>query len=138
MDRKGHGGPVGQGGYGYSSSERGADPQVVLITGGNSGTGYATAKAYYDHGAKVYIACRSADRAKAAIDDIKKGGSVTLQGKMVYQPTVENSKTGSVEYIQLDLADLTSVEQCAAEFLSREERLDILFANAGIMALYVT
>lgn len=85
----------------------------------------------------MYIACRSAERAQTAIADIKKGGSVTLYGKMVYNPATTSKPLGTVDYINLDLADLTNVEQCAAEFLTREKRLDILFANAGVMALYV-
>nr|XP_018262805.1 pod-specific dehydrogenase [Kwoniella dejecticola CBS 10117]OBR84963.1 pod-specific dehydrogenase [Kwoniella dejecticola CBS 10117] len=91
--------------------------RVVLITGGNSGTGYATALAFYNAGAKVYIACRNEQLANEGIKSIQKG-----------------AKKGTVEFIKLDLADLGSVDSCAEEFLKNEKKLDILFANAGVMA----
>ncbi|OWT40496.1 putativepod-specific dehydrogenase SAC25 [Cryptococcus neoformans Bt1] len=111
--------------------------KVVLITGGNSGTGYATALALYNAGATVYIACRDLTRAKEAAEDIKKGGERGVWG--VTYPSKEldkagGNKKGRVEIIQLDLTDLASVEKCAEEFLNKEKKLDLLFANAGIMA----
>lgn len=105
----------------------------MFITGGNSGTGYATAKAYYEAGATVYIGCRSAERAHAAIDNIKRGGLQNLWGKWVYQPAPA-AQCGSIEYVPLDLADFESIDACAAAFKQRSRQLDILFANAGIMA----
>lgn len=94
--------------------------QVVLITGGNSGTGYATALALYNAGATVYIACRDLTRAKKAAEDIKKGGERGVWG--VTYPSKEldkagGNKKGRVEIIQLDLTDLASVEKCVEEFL---------------------
>lgn len=108
-------------------------PQVILITGGNSGTGYQTARQYYAHGAKVYIGCRSPERAAEAIENIKKGGDIDLYGEWSFTP-VDASKAGSVEFLQLDLADLESVGRAAKEFTAKEQRLDVLFANAGVMA----
>jgi NAD(P)-dependent dehydrogenase (short-subunit alcohol dehydrogenase family) len=106
---------------------------VVLVTGANSGTGYETAKAYYEHGAKVLVACRSEERASRAIENIKKGGSVDILGKVNFTPA--KGKTGSLEYINLDLADLDSVDKAAKAILDKETRLDVFFANAGIMAV---
>lgn len=106
----------------------------MLITGGNSGTGYATAKAYYEAGAKVYIACRSAERANQAIENIKKGGLPNIYGKMEYNPVPATQSVGTLTYVQLDLSDFDSIDACAEDFLRREKQLDILFANAGIMA----
>lgn len=40
---------------------------------------------------------------------------------------------GRVEFLQLDLADLGSVKPAVQEFLMREERLDVLVNNAGVM-----
>lgn len=106
--------------------------KVVLVTGANSGTGYETAKAYYDHGAKVYVACRSEERANAAIVAIREGGSRNIRGEMVYKSST--SSPGVLEYINLDLSDLNSVDAAARAILAKEARLDVLFANAGIMA----
>ncbi|WOO83728.1 putative oxidoreductase [Vanrija pseudolonga] len=107
--------------------------KVILITGGNSGTGYQTARQYYAHGAKVYIGCRSPERAAEAIENIKKGGDIDLYGEWSFTP-VDAAKAGSVEFLQLDLADLESVGRAAKEFNAKEQRLDVLFANAGVMA----
>lgn len=108
--------------------------QVVLVTGANSGTGYETAKAYYEHGATVIFACRSEQRANDAIADIKKGGSKDALNHMVYKP-VTPKYVGSLEYINMDLGDLNSVNRAAHEILQKYQRLDVLFANAGIMML---
>ncbi|KAJ7779818.1 NAD(P)-binding protein [Mycena metata] len=89
--------------------------KVIIVTGGNSGIGKETAKALLQHNAKVYIAARSAEKSKAAIDDLK-------------------AQTGKqAEFLLLDLADLTSVKRAAAEFAQKESRLHVLFNNAGVM-----
>lgn len=109
---------------------------MILVTGGNSGTGYETAKAYYEHGATVYLGCRSEQRATEAIADIKKGATKDVLGKVEYKPlsAAQIQKAGTLTYINLDLADLTTVETAAEQILQKEKRLDVLFANAGIMA----
>ncbi|ODO08286.1 hypothetical protein L198_00009 [Cryptococcus wingfieldii CBS 7118] len=76
--------------------------KVVLITGGNAGTGYATALALYNAGANVTIAYRSLDHAREAVEGIKKNAE---------------SKVGTVDVLELlDLADLGSVQRAAEEY----------------------
>ncbi|ODN97882.1 hypothetical protein I350_07517 [Cryptococcus amylolentus CBS 6273] len=108
--------------------------KVVLITGGNSGTGYATALALYNAGANVTIACRSLDRAREAVDDIKKNGERSIWGIRYNSraPEAEN-KVGTVDVLELDLADLGSVQRAAEEYKTRVKKLDLLYLNAGIM-----
>jgi NAD(P)-dependent dehydrogenase (short-subunit alcohol dehydrogenase family) len=89
--------------------------KVVLITGANSGVGYVSARELYRAGAKVYLACRTESKAREAIKQIGFG-------------------KGSLHFLQLDLADLDSVRRAADEVLAKEKRLDVLIANAGIMA----
>jgi NAD(P)-dependent dehydrogenase (short-subunit alcohol dehydrogenase family) len=87
----------------------------AIVTGANSGLGLETARELARHGAVVVLACRSAERGRAALDDIRRDvpdGDVTL---------------GS-----LDLADLASVRAFAEEHGSG---LDLLVNNAGVMAL---
>ena len=83
----------------------------------------------------MYIGCRSEQRARDAIAQIKKGGSKDITDKWVYKPLADPGMAGSIEFIQLDLSDLESVYRAAKEFLAREQRLDVLFGNAGIMAV---
>ena len=63
-------------------------------------------------GAKVYIATRSADKAQAAIDELK-------------------SSTGkeTIYFLQLNLADLDSVKAAAEEFIRKEPELHTLYNN---------
>ena len=62
--------------------------------------------------AKVYIASRNKEKADKAIASLKEAtGNEPL-------------------FIELDLADLSSVKKAAEEFLSKEPELHILFNNA--------
>jgi retinol dehydrogenase-12 len=40
---------------------------------------------------------------------------------------------GSLSWLPLDLADLRSIKGAVEQFLSKEQRLDVLWNNAGIM-----
>ena len=111
--------------------------QVVIVTGGNSGTGYATCKALYEKGATVYLACRSRKKALKAIDDIQRGADYDVTG--VKYPAIvpdreEGKELGRLEFLELDLADLSDIERCVREFEQKEQHLDVLYANAGVMA----
>ncbi|KAI1388439.1 NAD(P)-binding protein [Hypoxylon trugodes] len=91
--------------------------KVVVITGANTGIGKEIAQIAYSKNAKVYIFARSEDKAIKAIDDIK---------------AAVPKSAGELKYIHLNLADLTSIKPTVEEFLRKEEKLDILFNNAGV------
>ncbi|RSL73585.1 hypothetical protein CEP53_000669 [Fusarium sp. AF-6] len=90
---------------------------VAIVTGGNSGIGYETTLQLAKRGARVYIASRSHDRVNKAISDMK-----------------HDAGPLDLHFLKLDLQDLQSVKVTAAEFMSKEPRLDLLINNAGIMA----
>lgn len=90
--------------------------KIAIVTGANTGLGYETALALYQAGAKVYVACRSKDKALDAIERIEKAGS-----------------GGELVFGQLDLSSLESVNAFALRFKSDESRLDLLVNNAGVM-----
>ncbi|MEP7289701.1 MAG: oxidoreductase [Chloroflexota bacterium] len=90
--------------------------RVVVITGANSGVGYESAIAFARQKARVVMACRSADKAERARQDLL---------KIVPDATVE--------VMALDLGSLKSVGTFAESFKAHNDRLDILMNNAGIM-----
>lgn len=92
--------------------------RVFLVTGSTSGIGLELAKMLYGLNGTVYIASRSAEKIHAAIEATKRQ---------------VRTKKGRLEPLQVDLADLASIGQSAREFLSKEDRLDVLVHNAGLM-----
>src|SRR3989339_681097 len=90
--------------------------KTIIVTGGNSGLGYESVKAFAARGARVVLACRSIGKGKAAKEDI-----------------LEKYPRLKIDVMKLDLADLKSVHEFATEFKKKYKRLDILLNNAGIM-----
>jgi NAD(P)-dependent dehydrogenase (short-subunit alcohol dehydrogenase family) len=88
--------------------------KVVVITGSNTGIGEATAEALATMGATTVMACRNLQKAEAAATAVRAA-----------------SGSDDVHVVSLDLADLSSVETCASEVLSRWDHLDVLVNNAG-------
>src|SRR5499427_8638280 len=98
-----------------SANSAGLAGRTFLITGANTGIGRATADDLARRGGKVFVACRSAEKGRAAVAEI---AAATGNDAVVFLP--------------LDLADLASVRNCAAEFLARGEPLHVLINNAGV------
>lgn len=92
--------------------------KVYIITGANTGIGKELARVLYSKNAKVYIAARSEEKAKKAIQDIQEGSP---------------NSSGALVFLPLDLSDLQKVKEAALSFLDQEKRLDVLFNNAGVM-----
>ncbi|WP_433167622.1 oxidoreductase [Kribbella sp. CA-247076] len=88
----------------------------ALVTGATSGLGYETALELLRHGADVLIAARDPEKAASAAERLAHASSS--------EPTV----------VELDLADLTSVEKAADQVGKTYDRLDLLVNNAGVMA----
>src|ERR1700738_3666886 len=84
--------------------------KVALITGGNSGIGLATAKAFVSEGAYVFITGRRETELAAAAKEI--GRNVTG--------------------IQGDVSNLGDLDRLFAQIKREKGKLDIVFANAGI------
>ena len=87
---------------------------VAMITGGNSGIGFATATKLAASGFHVVMASRNQQTSAQAIARIKTG-----------------NPNASVELIPLDLASFASVRQCAATFQAKGYPLHVLINNAG-------
>ncbi|XP_056014768.1 retinol dehydrogenase 14-like isoform X2 [Ostrea edulis] len=103
--------------------------RVVLITGGNTGIGYETAKWIAMRGARVIIACRSEERAKSAIERIQREFKEEKSKGAVGLCSSENL---TLEFMALDLSSLKSVESFISTFKAKEPKLHVLLCNAGI------
>lgn len=93
--------------------------KVFIVTGGASGVGYQLATILYQAGGKVYIAGRSEVDARRSIEEIKSSVGST-------------SSAGQLEYLSLELDDLSTIKSSAEAFKSKESKLDVLWNNAGV------
>jgi NAD(P)-dependent dehydrogenase (short-subunit alcohol dehydrogenase family) len=87
--------------------------KVALVTGGNSGIGLATAKRFVAEGAYVFITGRRTAELEAAEKEIG----------------------GNVIGIQGDVAKLADLDRLLAQIKREKDKLDIVFANAGVAEL---
>ncbi|XP_065831712.1 retinol dehydrogenase 12-like [Oscarella lobularis] len=97
--------------------------KVAIVTGGNTGMGYETGKAFARMGARVILACRSEERATEAIAKMR---SELAEAKPVSGEDI------NVEFMALDLSSLASARDFAKAFLARRLPLHLLVLNAGI------
>jgi NAD(P)-dependent dehydrogenase (short-subunit alcohol dehydrogenase family) len=92
--------------------------KTAVVTGGNGGLGLETARQLAAHGALVVIGARNLVKAEAARKDIES----TVPG-------------ASLEIRQLDLSSLASIAEFAAAVVAAHPKIDLLFNNAGVMAV---
>jgi NAD(P)-dependent dehydrogenase (short-subunit alcohol dehydrogenase family) len=90
----------------------------VLVTGVSAGLGVETARALVAHGAEVIGAARDLSKAQAATQQVR----------------AHATSGGSLHLVELDLASLDSVRRCADGLLTAAKSLDVVIANAGVMA----
>lgn len=87
--------------------------KTVLITGGSSGIGQATAINFAELGAKVIIVARRNNAGEATLELIKKAG-------------------GSGEFIQADMNEPEEIQDLFSQIKQRHKIIDAAFLNAGI------
>jgi NAD(P)-dependent dehydrogenase (short-subunit alcohol dehydrogenase family) len=92
--------------------------KVAVVTGGNGGLGLATVRQLVAHGAHVVIAARNLDKAESARKKIE----ALVPG-------------ASLEIRKLDLGSLASIAEFAAAAKAAHPQIDLLFNNAGLMAV---
>lgn len=83
--------------------------KVVIVTGGTSGIGLTTAKAFSEQGANVFITGRRKEALDAAVKEI--GGRVTG--------------------IQADMSKLNDIDRLYDAVQQKHSQIDVVFANAG-------
>ena len=92
----------------------GIQGKVVVITGGASGIGKATALAFAREGARVVIVtARSTEAAEATVGEIKDLGAEAI-------------------FVRCDVTQEAQVEAMVAKTVARFGRLDFAFNNAGV------
>lgn len=89
--------------------------KVIIITGGGSGIGRATAEAFAREGADVVVADYDAESGQTVAKDISDAG-------------------GSALFVQTDVSDSLQVQRMIAKAVEAFGRIDILFNNAAILA----
>ncbi|MFJ6195400.1 SDR family oxidoreductase [Micromonospora sp. NPDC092111] len=88
--------------------------QLALVTGGNRGIGYATARQLAARGMTVLVGARDADRGAAAVAALRDGGA-------------------DAHPLPLEVTDPESVAAAAHRVEQEYDRLDVLVNNAGIV-----
>ena len=91
----------------------------IFVTGVSAGLGVETARSLVAHGAKVVGTARDLTKAETATAQVRKDAAAS---------------GGNFELVALDLANLKSVRACADGLLAKGQPLDVVIANAGVMA----
>ncbi len=100
-----------------SPNSAGAAPAELtyVVTGANTGIGKETARVLARQGARVVLACRSVEKTRAVIDELR-----------------QDTGSDRLDSVGLDLADLASVRACAKALLARDQPIHVLVNNAGL------
>jgi len=88
--------------------------KTALVTGSNKGIGHEVARQLAGRGLHVFIGARNGGAGRAAADAITKNG-------------------GKATFLEIDVADNTSVTAAAREFSKIADHLDVLINNAGVI-----
>ncbi|MFC4597200.1 SDR family oxidoreductase [Cohnella hongkongensis] len=88
--------------------------KICMITGANSGIGFAAAQGLAEQGARIVMVCRHRER-----------------GEEAKRKLIELTGNAQIELLVSDLSSQQSVRDLAKAFRSRWDRLDVLVNNAG-------
>ena len=89
--------------------------KTVVVTGANSGVGYKTAETMAYLGANVILACRNEQKANSACETL----------------TAEYPES-DISVMQLDLADLSSIDAFVEQIKAKGIGIDVFVNNAGV------
>ncbi len=92
--------------------------KTIVITGANSGLGFAAATALAGKGAQVVLACRDQAKGRAAEEQIRR-----------------DHPHARTALMPLDLSSLADIRRFADALRAGYPRIDVLMNNAGVMAL---
>ena len=90
--------------------------KVVVITGGSSGLGEATARYLAEKGAKIVLGARRLNKLEVIADEIRKNG-------------------GAIEVLKTDVTKANDVKALVKKAIDSFGKIDVMINNAGIMPL---
>lgn len=90
--------------------------KTFLITGGNAGAGFEASRILLAKSAKVVMLNRNPEKSTAAVETLKQ----------------EFGADADVNFVRMDLADLSSVREAAEQVLKTVPQIDALICNAAI------
>lgn len=90
--------------------------KTFVITGGNAGAGFEASRILLSKGAKVVMLNRNPQKSAAAVEKLQQ----------------EFGADADVGFVRMDLADLSSVREAAAEVLNTVPQIDAVICNAAI------
>ncbi|KAH9947937.1 NAD-P-binding protein [Amylocystis lapponica] len=93
--------------------------KVMIVTGGNAGIGFGVVQHLARRGAKIYMAARNEERAKAALARLQAAGLGPGNGEVVW--------------LNLNLSDPRMAKRAAEEVLEKELRLDVVVNCAALL-----
>lgn len=94
--------------------------RVAVVTGASSGLGLEVALTLGVRGATVVLACRDLNKAATAADELRAAGVVDA----------------NIDVVELNLADMSSVQAAGETILQRHPVVHILVNNAGLSTVY--
>ncbi|KAF7141515.1 hypothetical protein RHSIM_Rhsim06G0128200 [Rhododendron simsii] len=95
-----------------------------IVTGANSGIGYATAEGLASRGANVYMVCRSKERGEAARSKIQ---SMTGNENVYLERLIKFSSQ------VCDLSSVNEIKSFTSRFTSKDVPIHVLVNNAGLL-----
>ncbi len=90
--------------------------KIIIVTGGNSGLGYESVKAFAEKGAHVIMTCRNLHK-----------------GEQARKHILHHCNNAKIDVMLLNLMSLKSIRDFVIAFKAKYNRLDVLLNNAGIM-----
>jgi NAD(P)-dependent dehydrogenase (short-subunit alcohol dehydrogenase family) len=108
--------------FGFARERVAGERRVAVITGGNSGLGFETARGLLMHGMRVVLACRDPGRGNSAAAALR-----------VETRDRADADDADVVFEQLDTSSIGSVRAFADRYLASGRPLHVLLCNAGIM-----